>query len=49
MLAQRGHMTQGSFGFALLPYFLGSEVALTQRLPDHEGDGGVLVATCEGI
>lgn len=49
MLAQRGHMTQGSFGFALLPYFLGSEVTLTQGLPDHEGDSGVLIATCEGI
>ena len=49
MLAQRGHMTQGSFGFALLPYFLGSEVTLTQRLPDHEGDSSVLIATCEGI
>lgn len=49
MLAQCGHMTQGSFGFALLPYFLGSEVTLTQGLPDHVGDSGVLVATCEGI
>lgn len=49
MLSERGHMTQGSFGFALLPYFLCSEVTLTQGLPDHEGDSGVFIATCEGI
>lgn len=49
MLAQRGHMTQGPFGFSLFPYFLGSEVTLTQWLPDHEGDSSVLIATCESV
>lgn len=42
-------MTQGSFSFALFPHFLGSEVAFTQGLPDHKGDSGVLIPTCEGI